>query len=223
MAGDELSHGIAEKRVLCDWLTDKPGFPPTFKVERATRVAPDDVVGGSGLPGGAAAVVQAAYNHKRIPSWTDRVLWHRLSSVVCCLSRTHCCGCRVLWHRCVGNRLSPVANPLLRLLLACAVRSGSPWLALGWRSSRRCSRLSDSVVDRRRAAVTVVSAASRASPSVPRVDTSDAHVGAPPRVRMWRRLPSPAPPPHAARRCRTQNERADVVDDDCSLPPHKRN
>ena len=121
MAGDELSHGIAEKRVLCDWLTDKPGFPPTFKVQRATRVAPDDVVGGSGLPGGATAraVVQAAYNHKRIPSWTDRVLWRRLSSVCCRLSRTHCCGCCLCVRSAVAHHGWPSAGVRRVVAPAC--------------------------------------------------------------------------------------------------------
>ena len=73
--GDELWAGLQQGRVLAGWTTAPPRFAPTFKVARGARalVQPDEA--GSDA---AKARVAATYNVKRIPSWTDRVLWRSL-------------------------------------------------------------------------------------------------------------------------------------------------
>ncbi|CAM9879346.1 unnamed protein product, partial [Phaeothamnion confervicola] len=57
LRGDELTKELLAQRLLVGFTAAVPAFPPTFKIMR-------------GCPG--------EYNEKRIPSWTDRVLYKSL-------------------------------------------------------------------------------------------------------------------------------------------------
>lgn len=85
---DELNRELHAKRVLNDFHALQPHWPPTFKRSRMISIIPKEVNGeiywqlrrnavvGESIasPQIEGRVVKDYYNHKRIPSYTDRIL-----------------------------------------------------------------------------------------------------------------------------------------------------
>jgi endonuclease/exonuclease/phosphatase family metal-dependent hydrolase len=85
---DELNREIKAKRVLNDFHALQPHWPPTFKRSRMLSIIPKEVNGEvhwqlrrtAAVAGESASAhiegraVKDYYNHKRIPSYTDRIL-----------------------------------------------------------------------------------------------------------------------------------------------------
>ena len=72
---DELTKEIKEGRILEGFVTPPCLFPPTFKVLR-----------GKGGGGGGGDI---GYNPKRLPSYTDRILYKSLPSLTENLTLVH--------------------------------------------------------------------------------------------------------------------------------------
>lgn len=79
---DELNREIGAERVLNGFTALQPSFPPTFKRSRNLVIQPTHTSGkgkkwdtvSEGPTADATRVVSSFYHHKRIPSFTDRIL-----------------------------------------------------------------------------------------------------------------------------------------------------
>lgn len=86
---DELNREIAAGRVLNDFTALQPSFPPTFKRARNLCIQPNSESSDPKkwiLNKSSASTVDTYYNSKRIPSFTDRILFKSLDTFKPCLS-----------------------------------------------------------------------------------------------------------------------------------------
>jgi hypothetical protein len=72
---DELNRELAAGRVLSSFKALQPNFPPTFKRLRDIALTGEDI---TNLNTGHPHPAMAYYNTKRLPSYTDRILYRSL-------------------------------------------------------------------------------------------------------------------------------------------------
>lgn len=76
IAHDELNREIAANRVLNDFIALQPKhFPPTFKRQRGIALTPEILSNKSTGSNTNSQEIQSFYHPKRIPSYTDRILY----------------------------------------------------------------------------------------------------------------------------------------------------
>ena len=82
---DELNREIAANRVLNGFTALQPSFPPTFKRIRGEKIQAINTTSqkwnlrrASSAEDSSEKTIEAYYHHKRIPSYTDRILFKSL-------------------------------------------------------------------------------------------------------------------------------------------------
>jgi hypothetical protein len=106
---DSLADQMGKANVFHEWEEEEKDFPPTFKIQSVSK-GPHDY----------SAEEDLGYDSSRIPSWTDRVLWHSLpgaADAVECTSYSCAEGMSVGDHRPVMASFQLQLRPPPALLL----------------------------------------------------------------------------------------------------------